>query len=143
MHHLGEMMGASACIGRVGGLAVALGVGAAVATGQGVAWATPSDSNSSTSGSSNKSTPNSSESASTNSNPGSPAVPSSSATSPATDLSSSLSRLKPTSGTISTPAIATRIAKPGQAVTSGGALISQRVTDALNKVRSALTQIGR
>src|SRR4029078_9179611 len=82
---------------------------------------------------------NSSESASTNSNPGSPAVPSSSATSPATDLSSSLSRLKPTSGTISTPAIATRIAKPGQAVTSGGALISQRVTDALNKVRSALT----
>ena len=40
-------MGASAYIGRVGGLAVALGVGAAVATGQGVAWANPPDSDSS------------------------------------------------------------------------------------------------
>ena len=34
-------MDASAFIGRVGGLAVALGVGAAVATGPGVAWAGP------------------------------------------------------------------------------------------------------
>ena len=34
-------MGASAYIGRVGGLAVALGIGVAVATGQGVAWAGP------------------------------------------------------------------------------------------------------
>jgi hypothetical protein len=37
-------MGASAYVGRVGGLAVALGVGAAVATGQGVAWASPAES---------------------------------------------------------------------------------------------------
>jgi hypothetical protein len=41
MHQRGEIMGASAYIGRVGGLAVALGIGAAVATGQGVAWAGP------------------------------------------------------------------------------------------------------
>ena len=37
-------MGASAYIGRVGGLAVALGIGAAVAAGQGVAWAGPTGS---------------------------------------------------------------------------------------------------
>ena len=37
-------MGASAYIGRVGALAVALGIGAAVATGQGVAWAGPTES---------------------------------------------------------------------------------------------------
>ena len=41
-------MGASAYIGRVGGLAVALGIGAAVATGQGVAWAGPTESDPST-----------------------------------------------------------------------------------------------
>ena len=34
-------MGASRYIGRIGGLAVALGVGAAVFTGYGVAWAEP------------------------------------------------------------------------------------------------------
>lgn len=45
-------MGASAYIGRVGGLAVALGVGAAIATGHGVAWASPTESSSSTSESS-------------------------------------------------------------------------------------------
>ncbi|MGZ8746210.1 MAG: hypothetical protein ACXWZ2_04055, partial [Mycobacterium sp.] len=44
-------MGASAYVGRVGGLAVALGVGAAVATGHGVAWA-ETESGSSTSESS-------------------------------------------------------------------------------------------
>lgn len=42
-------MGASAHIGRVGGLAVALGVGAAIATGHGVAWATEGDTTASTS----------------------------------------------------------------------------------------------
>jgi hypothetical protein len=50
MHRLvGVEMDASAYIGRVGGLAVALGVGAAVATGHGVAWASPTESSSSTS----------------------------------------------------------------------------------------------
>lgn len=34
-------MGSGAYVGRVGGLAVALGIGAAMTTGQGVAWATP------------------------------------------------------------------------------------------------------
>ena len=37
-------MSAAAYVGRVGGLAVALGVGAAVVTGHGVAWAETSDS---------------------------------------------------------------------------------------------------
>ena len=34
-------MGAASYIGRIGGLAVALGVGTAIITGQGVAYATP------------------------------------------------------------------------------------------------------
>lgn len=42
-------MGAAAYIGRIGGLAVALGVGAAVATGQGVAWADDGSNSGSTS----------------------------------------------------------------------------------------------
>jgi hypothetical protein len=38
-------MAAAACVGRVGGLAVALGIGAAMATGGlGVAWADGGDS---------------------------------------------------------------------------------------------------
>ena len=41
-------MGAAAYVGRVGGLAVALGVGSAVFTGQGVAWADEADSSPST-----------------------------------------------------------------------------------------------
>ena len=45
-------MGYSTYIGRVGALAVALGIGAAVANTPGVAWAEPSDSNSSGSSSS-------------------------------------------------------------------------------------------
>ena len=51
-HLRGAVMGAAAYVGRVGGLAVALGVGAAVATGQGVASASPTESTSSTSESS-------------------------------------------------------------------------------------------
>ncbi|CAA0079758.1 Uncharacterised protein [Mycolicibacterium vanbaalenii] len=45
-------MGAAAYVGRVGGLAVALGVGSAVFAGQGVAWADETDSSPSTSASS-------------------------------------------------------------------------------------------
>ena len=50
-------MKAAACVGRVGGLAVALGVGAAVVTGygSGVAWADTPDSSSSESSSSSAS----------------------------------------------------------------------------------------
>ena len=43
----GEAMNSSRYIGRIGGLAVALGVGAAVFTGHGVAWAEPASSNTS------------------------------------------------------------------------------------------------
>ena len=45
-------MGYATYVGRVGALAVALGVGAAVATGCGVAWADPSGSSTSSTGSS-------------------------------------------------------------------------------------------
>ena len=48
-------MGYGACIGRVGALAVALGIGVAVAYSPGVAWAEPSDSGSTSSGSSSDS----------------------------------------------------------------------------------------
>jgi aldose sugar dehydrogenase len=65
-------MGNSATyVGRVGGLAVALGIGAAVASGQEVAWAAPSTSSSDSSGSSSTSSSASSE-ASSESSPGWP-----------------------------------------------------------------------
>src|SRR5262245_53079334 len=51
----GAVMGAAAYVGRVGGLAVALGVGVAIATGQGIAWADTGDPSSSTSGTSSAS----------------------------------------------------------------------------------------
>ena len=59
-------MKAAACVGRVGGLAVALGVGAAVVTGygSGVAWADTPDSSSSESSSSSSSSSESSTGAS-------------------------------------------------------------------------------
>ena len=51
--HEGAMVTSSgAYVGRVGGLAVALGIGAAIATGQGVAWADSSGSSSEPPGSS-------------------------------------------------------------------------------------------
>lgn len=53
-------MGYARYVGRVGGLAVALGVGVAVATTPGVAWAGPSDSDSTTSSTSSDSTSSSS-----------------------------------------------------------------------------------
>lgn len=53
-------MGYARYVGRVGGLAVALGVGVAVATTPGVAWADPSESDSTTSSSSSDSTSSSS-----------------------------------------------------------------------------------
>ena len=55
-------MKAAACVGRVGGLAVALGVGVAVATGAGVASAAPADSTSSSSSSSGSSSTSSASS---------------------------------------------------------------------------------
>lgn len=49
-------MGAGAYVGRIGGLAVALGIGAAVVAGHGVAWADTSDSSGSESASTSSST---------------------------------------------------------------------------------------
>ncbi len=63
-------MGAARCIGRVGGLAVALGVGAAVFTGYGVAWAEPGSGGSSSSGSSSQSSSSSGSAAGGSANSG-------------------------------------------------------------------------
>ena len=56
-------MGTAKYIGRVGGLAVALGVGAAVANTPGVAWAEPDSSSSGSSASSSSAADSSSPSA--------------------------------------------------------------------------------
>ena len=74
----GAMMGYVRYVGRVGALAVALGVGSAVATMPGVALAEPSDSSSSSSSSSSGS---SSSSASSSTDKESPSSPSSSSSS--------------------------------------------------------------
>jgi Domain of unknown function (DUF4185) len=67
-------MGASAYVGRVGGLAVALGVGAAVATGHGVAWADGTGPSASTSDHSvSEGSPNAADSSSSDSSTSSPA----------------------------------------------------------------------
>jgi glucose/arabinose dehydrogenase len=63
------MTNSAAYVGRVGGLAVALGIGASVASGYGVAWADPANASSDSSGSS--STPSW---ASSVSSPGSPRI---------------------------------------------------------------------
>lgn len=68
-------------VGRVGGLAVALGVGAAVAATPGVAWAGPSDSGSSSSSTDSPSSAGSSSSSSSGSSAGSPGSTPSSASS--------------------------------------------------------------
>ncbi len=53
-------MGAGSSVGRIGGLVVALGVGAAVFTGYGVAWAAPAESGSGSSSTTSSSTTDSS-----------------------------------------------------------------------------------
>ena len=63
-------MGAGECVGRIGGLAVALGIGAAVFTGQGVASAdTPDGSDASSTSSSTKESSESTDTASTDDAP--------------------------------------------------------------------------
>ena len=80
-------MGASAYVGRVGGLAVALGVGAAVATGHGVAWADPESGSSTSESSASAESSESSESntGTTGASTGTP-TGTSTGTSPATSL---------------------------------------------------------
>jgi D-arabinan endo alpha-(1,5)-arabinofuranosidase len=97
-------MGASVFIGRVGGLAVALGVGVAIATGQGVAWAIPAESNSTTSESS----------ASSDASSGSAAT-SGSSTTASTESETTTSTSKSTSSP------ATSTVEPGEVVSTGGA----------------------
>ena len=115
-------MGAAAYVGRVGGLAVALGVGAAVATGQGVAWASPTDSTSSTSESSA-----SSSSAESGSRSGASTDTNSTDNSPKSEVSSSANSSTPTSGGARKSAV-TRIAELGKALTTGGPITSKKVT---------------
>jgi hypothetical protein len=128
MHQRGEIMGASAYIGRVGGLAVALGIGAAVATGQGVAWADttepdpaatePSTSTNTDTDIDTETTPeppvaNTPTVSSTPENPKANQIPSLTAlTSRANEVLSSL----------------TRAAERGIAVSTGGALTSRKAT---------------
>ena len=119
-HLRGAVMGAAAYVGRVGGLAVALGVGAAVASGQGVASASPTESTSPTSESS---TSESSEES------GSGTTPDTNSTdnSPTSEDSSEAESPTPTSrGALKSTA--TRIAELGKALSTGGALTSKKVT---------------
>ena len=113
-------MGAAAYVGRVGGLAVALGVGAAVATGHGVASASPADSTSSTSESSTSASSEESGSASTPDAGSTDNSPESEASTKAqTPTATSRDALK---------SAATRIAELGKALSTGGALTSKKVT---------------
>ena len=119
-------MGAAAYVGRVGGLAVALGVGAAVATGQGVASASPTDSTSPTSESTTQE--------SQDSGPGSGATPNTNKA-PEPEVST------PEKTSTSTPrdslkSATTRIAELGKALSTGGALTSKKVTKRSEQAKS-------
>jgi len=105
-------MGASRYIGRIGGLAVALGVGAAVFTGYGVAWATPASGGESSA--SSGSTSNSSGSSASSSGAGS--AKTSAGSSPSTGTSTGSG-----STSASTSTGATTSAAPRAAVSTGGA----------------------
>jgi hypothetical protein len=108
---------AAARVGRIGALAVALGVGAAVATGTGVAWANTPESGSSTPGTS---PPGSTVTGST-SDTGSPLKFSPS--SPGSNSTAQESR----SADPSTPRAGNREARHGVAFGSGGALTSFKI----------------
>ena len=121
-------MGASAYIGRVGGLAVALGIGAAVATGQGVAWAGPTESDPSTT----EPPPSADADAGLDpaAAPDAPAgkTPPSSPTPEAARETQTPSLTALTSRANSVLSSLTRAAERGIAVTTGGALTSKKVT---------------
>lgn len=116
-------MGASAHIGRVGALAVALGVGAAVATGQGIASASPTDTNSSTADVESETTQDSTAGSSTVGT--TPAEPTS-VSAPAGSAVRSPSRIASRITSAVTSVI--RTAQQGQAMGNGGALTSKRGT---------------
>ncbi len=117
-------MGASAYIGRVGGLAVALGIGAAVATGQGVAWAGPTEpgstatdpsTNTDTDGTTNPETKPESPGADTSTTSSRPEKSKADQTPSLTALTSRANEVLSS---------LTRAAERGIAVTTGGALTS-------------------
>jgi len=121
-------MGASAYIGRVGGLAVALGIGVAVATGQGVAWAGPTGPDSTgTEGSTTTDTDGNSNPETKPDPPGAdtPTVPSTPAKSTA-DQTPSLTALASRANEVVSSL--TRAAERGIAVTTGGARTSGKAT---------------
>jgi ABC-2 type transport system ATP-binding protein len=122
-------MGAARYIGRVGGLAVALGVGMAILTGYGVASAeSGSDESGSATSSSASSESTSSGSADSNASAasgvsGSTGAPESTQTSSDSSTGGS-TQAESISGAASTTRRATRSAPPGVVVSTGGALTS-------------------
>ncbi len=124
-------MGASAYIGRVGGLAAALGIGAAVAMGQGVAWAVPTESDPSTA----ESPPSADATAGPDSAPAAPAAPDTTpaATTPEPPPEAARQSQTPSLTTLTSRANSllsslTRAAERGIAVSTGGALTSEKAT---------------
>ncbi|MGX9788047.1 family 1 glycosylhydrolase [Mycobacterium sp. MMS18-G62] len=107
-------MTAAAYVGRVGGLAVALGVGVAVATGHGygVAWADTPDASSDTSSQSSSSQTPPSES--------STSAPASQSAEPSTDITTAETPSASTTVSTSTGSTTTQ-APPGVVVSTGGA----------------------
>ena len=133
-------MGASAYIGRVGGLAVALGIGAAVAMGHGVAWAGPTESDPSTTD------PPPSADADAGLDPaGAPDAPDAntppiSPTPEAARETETPSLTTLTSRANSVLSSLTRAAERGIAVTTGGALTSKKVTSQKNAGAAAVDE---
>ena len=133
-------MGASAYIGRVGGLAVALGIGAAVAMGHGVAWAGPTESDPSTTD------PPPSADADAGLDPAAaPDAPDAntppiSPTPEAARETQTPSLTTLTSRANSVLSSLTRAAERGIAVTTGGALTSKKVTSQKNAGAAAVDE---
>jgi hypothetical protein len=120
---------AAARVGRIGALAVALGVGAAVATGTGVAWADTPESGTTTQGSSDTtSSPSSAEST---------GAAESATTSPESNSTAQEAR----SADTSTPTVGKRQARRGVLFGSGRALTTSKITskaaDALKRAAKA------
>jgi Domain of unknown function (DUF4185) len=121
-------MSASAYVGRVGGLAVALGIGAAVVTGQGVASASPTESDPTT----NEPTP-SAETDGNNDSASTPESPVADTTTVSTTPEKTKANQIPSLTALTSRAnevlsSLTRAAERGVAVSTGGALTSGKAT---------------
>jgi hypothetical protein len=127
MDPMSPSLSATAHVGRIGALAVALGVGVAVATGTGVAWADTPDSSSSTQSSSPSGSTGTGSTSGTASSSGS-ATSTGTTTSAATSAeSNSLAQESPSANT-STRDAGKRQARRGEAFRSGGERTSSGVT---------------